>query len=158
MIFWSWEDRTRGRRRSLSRHRGWRTSPWGRGSLWAQTQSCWQISPCRDDKKNQINGYIKMLYNLLVGYIERYGTVYIPLSRLQACNKSHTVPSNLYYTVGKGSSWYKTHNYSMRNPCVLAIYMATRPRACIFHKHSVSCYIYYIHGLHDFLSWIDYHF
>ncbi len=32
-----------------------------------------------------------------------------------------------------------------------AIYMATRPRACIFHKtlglmpvHSVSCYIYYI--------------
>ncbi len=37
---------------------------------------------------------------------------YIPLSRLYPCNKSHTVPSGLYYyyyTVGKGSSWYKTH-------------------------------------------------
>ncbi len=55
----------------------------------------------------------------------------------------HTVPSGLYYyyyTVGKGSSWYKTHNYSI---LVFYAYMATRPRAraCIFH---VSCYIYYI--------------
>ncbi len=26
----------------------------------------------------------------------------IPLSRLQACNKSHTVPSDFYYMVGRG--------------------------------------------------------
>ncbi len=38
---------------------------------------------------------------------EAYKVCYIPLSRLQACNKSHTVPSVLYYfyyTVGNGSS------------------------------------------------------
>ena len=50
---------------------------------------------------------------------------------------------------GKGSSWYKTHNYySMRNPRVLCNIHGNSPsglrpraRACIF---SVSCYIYYI--------------
>ncbi len=53
---------------------------------------------------------------------------------------------DFYYMVGKGSSWYKTHNYSMRNPRVLWQYTGNSPSCllpvyCI--KHSVSCYIYY---------------
>ncbi len=51
-------------------------------------------------------------------------------------NKSHTVPSDFYYTVDKTHNYTCTCTCSMRNPCVYAIYMATRPRACacIFHK------------------------
>ena len=57
---------------------------------------------------------------------------YIPLSRLQEWNKSHTVPS-MFIT---GLSWH--NNYSMRILVFYAIYMATHPRA------SPSCLCLYI--------------
>ncbi len=71
---------------------------------------------------------------------------YIPLSR--PCNKNHTVPSGLYYyyyTVGKGSSWYKNH-IAWEILVFYAIYMATRPRAraCIFHK-TLGLMLYLLH-------------
>ena len=45
----------------------------------------------------------------------------------------------LYYTVGKGSSWYKIH-IAWEILVFYAIYMGTRTRARAI-KHSVSCYI-----------------
>ncbi len=92
------------------------------------------------------------------------GCIRTLLPRLQACNKSHTAPSVLYYfyyTVGKGSSWYKTHNYSMRNPRVLCNKLYSQLALMLvpvyFIKHSVSCYIYdytcstlYIYALSNF--------
>ncbi len=76
---------------------------------------------------------------------------YILISRCQGYsrgNKSHTVPSGLcyyYYTVGKGSSWYKTH-IAWEILAFYAIYMATRPRAraCIFHK-TLGLMLYLLH-------------
>ncbi len=52
----------------------------------------------------------------------QYVTVYIPLSRLQTCNKSHTVPSGVIYTV--------CNNYTGNSPC-----------ACMFHK-TLGIYYY----------------
>ncbi len=88
---------------------------------------------------SSLDSFSMYMYVTYVGY----NSTYIPLSRLEPCNKSHTVPSGLYiyyYTVGTGSSWYKTH-IAWEILVFYAIYMATRPRACIFHKtlgHAIS--------------------
>ncbi len=52
------------------------------------------------------------------------------------------------------SPWYKTHNYSTRNPRVLCNIHGNSPScSCLYNyfiKHSVSCYIYYMQSL---LGW-----
>ena len=63
-----------------------------------------------------------------------------PLSRLQGCNKSHTIPSILYYSVGKGLPGYTN---SMRIVVFYAIYRQLSLVPIIIH--SASCYTYYMY-------------
>ena len=55
-----------------------------------------------DLNEYQVKYSFVLLRNAFAICLHHDTNIYISLSRLQACNKSHTVPSVLNYTVGKG--------------------------------------------------------
>ncbi len=79
---------------------------------------------------------------MLRGYVTAcvITNIYIALSRLQACNKSHTVP--LHGRSLRGRRDIKHIEKSMATP--------PRACACIFHK-TLGLMLYLLPGVHEFL-------